>query len=164
VVIVFFPFIMAAREHESRYRKTASILLLVLQYWISAFLSWLGVRPLLPPAIQQPPVGLAIVPGLIAVTATVILFWLGQGGSRNLPARRPDPDTSNAIGDRTEDRLWRLGIFYFNRDDPSVLVEKRFGIGYTLNFARPVAWLILLLPVLTLISVTTVIAARHMTR
>ncbi len=151
-------------EHESRYRRTASILLLVLEYWIAVLFSWLGVRPLLPQTFQQPPVGFAIVPGLIAVAATAILMWLGQGGSRISPAQPPDPEATNPIGDRTEDRFWRLGIFYFNRDDPSVLVEKRFGIGYTVNFARPVAWLILLLPVLTLIAVTTTIAADVLPR
>ena len=46
------------------------------------------------------------------------------------------------VGDRTPDRYWKLGIFYFNRDDPAVLVEKRFGLGYSLNFARPTAWII----------------------
>ena len=35
------------------------------------------------------------------------------------------------------------GIFYFNPDDPAVWVPKRFGIGYTLNFARPAAWIVL---------------------
>lgn len=148
-------------EHESRYRRTASILLLVLEYWIAVLFSWLGVRPLLPHAFQQPPVGFAVVPGLIAVTASAILLWLGQGGSRIPPAQPSDPRSPIPIGDRTEDRFWRLGVFYFNRDDPSVLVEKRFGIGYTVNFARPVAWLILLLPLLTVIAVTTTIAARH---
>lgn len=151
-------------EHEARYRRTASVLLLVLEYWIAGLFSWLGVRPLLPHAFQQPPVAIAIVPGLIAVTATAILLWLGQGGSR-IPRGEPsDPQSRIAIGDRTEDRFWRLGIFYFNRGDPSVLVEKRFGIGYTVNFARPVAWLILLLPLLTVIVITTTIAARQMTR
>ncbi|MEE8556523.1 MAG: DUF5808 domain-containing protein [Myxococcota bacterium] len=27
------------------------------------------------------------------------------------------------------------GMFYINREDPSVLVEKRFGLGYTRLFA-----------------------------
>ena len=31
------------------------------------------------------------------------------------------------------------------RDDSAVVVEKRFGLGYTLNFARPATWVILLL-------------------
>ncbi len=47
------------------------------------------------------------------------------------------------IGDRTPDQCWRAGMFYVNRTDPAVLVEKRFGIGYTLNFGRPAAWLLL---------------------
>ena len=49
------------------------------------------------------------------------------------------------VGDRTADRYWKMGIFYFNREDSAVLVEKRFGLGYTLNFARPAAWVIVLL-------------------
>lgn len=151
-------------EHESRYRRTASILLLALEYWVAVLCSWLAVRPLLPHAFQQPPVGLAMLPGLIAVAATAILMWLGQGGSRISPAQPTDPESTTPVGDRTEDRFWRLGIFYFNREDPSVMVEKRFGIGYTVNLARPVAWVIILLPVLTLIAVTTTIAARHMMR
>ena len=32
-----------------------------------------------------------------------------------------------------------LYIFYFNRKDPRVIVPKRIGIGWTLNFARPMA-------------------------
>jgi hypothetical protein len=46
------------------------------------------------------------------------------------------------VGDRTEDCHWKLGIFYFNPDDVAVIVEKRFGLGYTLNFARLATWTI----------------------
>ena len=52
--------------------------------------------------------------------------------------------SAEAVGDRTDDRYWLLGVFYFKRDDPAVLVEKRFGIGYTVNFARPMSWTIFL--------------------
>ena len=31
-------------------------------------------------------------------------------------------------------------MFYVNANDPALMVEKRFGIGYTLNFGRPGAW------------------------
>jgi uncharacterized membrane protein len=52
-------------------------------------------------------------------------------------------------------QAWR-GIFYVNPEDPRLWVPKRFGMGYTLNFARPVAWLILLallvLPVLAVLA------------
>jgi uncharacterized membrane protein len=45
--------------------------------------------------------------------------------------------------DGTPDRYWKAGIFYVNPGDPAVFVEKRFGIGYTVNFGRPAAWVIL---------------------
>jgi hypothetical protein len=35
---------------------------------------------------------------------------------------------------------WILGVLYFNRKDPRVIVPKRYRLmGWTLNFARPMA-------------------------
>jgi uncharacterized membrane protein len=46
-------------------------------------------------------------------------------------------------------------VFYVNPDDPALFVERRFGIGYTINFGHRGAWVIIgalvaiiLLPVL----------------
>ena len=47
---------------------------------------------------------------------------------------------------------WRLGIFYFNRQDRRLLVRKRHGFGWTLNFAHVAAWVIIGLIVLLLVS------------
>lgn len=35
----------------------------------------------------------------------------------------------------TESKYWKLGIFYYNPDNPSGVVDKRKGIGVTINFA-----------------------------
>ncbi len=35
-------------------------------------------------------------------------------------------------------------MFYYNPDDPAIFVSKRVGIGYTMNFANKVAWLVML--------------------
>jgi uncharacterized membrane protein len=32
---------------------------------------------------------------------------------------------------------------YYNPSDAAIVVPKRFGWGWTLNFARPVAWVYL---------------------
>jgi uncharacterized membrane protein len=151
-------------EHEARFRRAASVLLVALEYWIAIEFAWLALRPLLPVFLQRPPPAIAMVPGLLIVLATAVLMWLGQGGSRMPSAGRSSSAATRPIGDRTEDCLWRLGVFYFNRDDPSVLVERRFGIGYTVNFARPMAWVIVLLPLLALALAAATIAARHMGR
>jgi uncharacterized membrane protein len=46
-------------------------------------------------------------------------------------------------GDRTPDACWKLGVFYFNPADPAVFVAKRFGVGYTFNFASRWSWVML---------------------
>jgi uncharacterized membrane protein len=70
----------------------------------------------------------------------VVIIRIGQSGSRIRlagPAAGRGPTVN-----RDDDRLYRFGLFYFNPDDPSVFVPKRFGVGWTLNVARPVTWLI----------------------
>lgn len=62
----------------------------------------------------------------------------GQAGEKLLGEEKQyyvDPD---------EEGQWKYGVFYFNMDDPSVFVEKRFGIGPTLNYARWEAWVFIL--------------------
>jgi uncharacterized membrane protein len=35
---------------------------------------------------------------------------------------------------------WKLIIFYYNPDNPRVFVPKRVGLGWTVNFAKPIIW------------------------
>ena len=75
---------------------------------------------------------------LIATTAICVYLAIkvGQGGSR-LKGTYGKP--AEAVDD---DSHWIGGFLYFNKKDPSVFVEKRFGIGYTLNFGNPVSMLV----------------------
>ncbi|WP_079700546.1 DUF5808 domain-containing protein [Daejeonella lutea] len=41
---------------------------------------------------------------------------------------------------------WRL--FYYNPDDPSIFVDKQFGIGWDLNFAHRKSWYLMLFLIL----------------
>jgi len=41
---------------------------------------------------------------------------------------------------RNNQKYWAGGLFYINPNDKRLWVEKRFGYGWTLNFARPIAW------------------------
>lgn len=53
-----------------------------------------------------------------------------------------------------DDRHWKLGQFYVNRDDRRVLVPKRIGFGRTLNFAHPVSWLMFAAPIVVALIAT----------
>lgn len=139
---------------ESQFRTTVSILLLAVEYLVALQSSWIALQPVLPAAHRGPPWGIALLLPLVVVIAiTAVLMRLGQGGSRR-PAPHPQESAASApVGDRTEDRFWKLGLFYFNRDDPAIVVEKRFGIGYTINLAHPAAWAIILLLVLVAVAI-----------
>src|SRR5690606_14446097 len=64
-------------------------------------------------------------------------------------------DKHNKVERVDEDRYWIGGFLYFNRSDPSIFVEKRFGIGWTLNFANPLGYLIIFVPIILIILITS---------
>jgi uncharacterized membrane protein len=40
---------------------------------------------------------------------------------------------------------WKLGILYFNKEDKRIIVPKRIGfLGWTVNFATPIVYVILI--------------------
>lgn len=83
------------------------------------------------------PIGLSFI---MILWAIILSFTTGQGGSRLNIGRTKEGDTIN----RDEDKHWKLGQFYFNKNDPSIFLEKRFGVGWTINCAHPIAWIFIL--------------------
>jgi uncharacterized membrane protein len=47
--------------------------------------------------------------------------------------------------DGTPDACWKLGQIYYNPNDPALMVEKRFGVGYTINLGNRASWLLIAL-------------------
>jgi len=40
---------------------------------------------------------------------------------------------------------WKLGIFYFNKEDKRIIISKRLKLfGWTLNFANPLSYIIMI--------------------
>ncbi|MFB7155729.1 DUF1648 domain-containing protein [Lysinibacillus sp. NPDC056232] len=81
-----------------------------------------------------------MITAIMIIGVIVLAITTGQGGSRVKNVRTTDGTVIN----RDDDHYWKLGQFYFNRKDPSWFLEKRFGVGWTMNLANPLAWLILI--------------------
>ena len=68
-------------------------------------------------------------------------IWLGistgQGGSRL-------GGNDQNVTDRMDDHYWKLGGIYANPNDPAIFVERRFGLGWTINVGNPRALLVLI--------------------
>jgi len=54
-----------------------------------------------------------------------------------------------------EEEYWKWGFIYYNPTDPKVFLPKRSGLGYTLNFAKPIS-IILILSVIIVIVLSII--------
>jgi uncharacterized membrane protein len=105
-----------------------SLLLSSLRDWRVYRLSGVGAAlPLLPAVI-----------GLVILVAVAVR--MGQAGSRLAgPSGRQD---SASDVNRNDDRFWKGGLIYVNRDDPAIMVGNRFGVGWAPNLGNPRACLL----------------------
>jgi uncharacterized membrane protein len=151
----------AGGEAESHFRRTVALVLIAVEYLIGLMFAGTSLLPLRPGPPPMP--AMTALPLLFAGIVIVVLVRQGQGGSRTVAGGEVYPEgdrraesiakaSARPIGDRTADRYWKAGLFYVNPDDPALFIEKRFGVGYTINFGRPTSWVILggivLLPVI----------------
>lgn len=75
----------------------------------------------------------------IVIGSIALSVICGQAGSHVFKKMQADEEF---LAD--DDEHWKLGIFYFNKEDASVFLPKRFGVGWTINFSRPAAWAVMI--------------------
>ncbi|WP_071392995.1 DUF1648 domain-containing protein [Bacillus tuaregi] len=80
---------------------------------------------------------------MLLVLVGTLIFALKVGRS----GKQITADSTESMEDYDDDQYWKGGLFYFNKSDPSIFVEKRFGVGWTLNFANPIGYFIIFVPI-----------------
>jgi len=111
------------------------------EYFLAIVFAFVALMPLVgPPKFAL----VLILPIILIAVVFAAAHQLNQTSAHAVSAAAL-PGADGVFGDGTLDEHWKMGIFYYNPDDPALMVEKRFGIGYTLNFARGRAWLVLVL-------------------
>jgi uncharacterized membrane protein len=111
-------------------RRRALVPMAALAWLCTGLFCLIGLTPL----IQLSASHFIAVMTIYLVLVAAISFWLLRRGGLILSSPSTEPY------DSTPDSGWHAGIFYFNKADAAVIVPKRFGLGWTLNFARPTAW------------------------
>ena len=144
-----------AAAAEQRFRLVNVLVLVLAGYAMAIMLSvtTLESLPIFGHALSGR-VGFIMLPMMLFNFGVAIwMFRVGQGGQRAVPAAA----RQEVHGDATPDQAWKVGgLFYFNRHDPAIWVEKRIGLGYTLNIGNSRAWLLIGM------MVAPVIAARFL--
>ena len=143
-------------KQQLAFRKYSSWLSFVMSVGVTLLMGYLHLQTI-HPEITSSLVMIALPIGfLVLAFASVAIFTVkvGQGGSR-LKVGEEEVVAGNPHSTSVDDdRFWKGGIFYINKDDPSVFVEKRFGVGWSVNYARPLAWLFILGPALLIIGIS----------
>jgi uncharacterized membrane protein len=124
---------------QTRFRAAMSRFVAVLGLLVTAMLTTLAVTSVQVALGEREtlPLVALLFGGAIFFYAIFGSAWLairyGQGGARLENGQATAPLTDGLA----DNRLWKLGMFYVNRDDPAWLVERRFGFGYTINLGNP---------------------------
>lgn len=126
-----------SKEQNRVFRYRWSIYMIVMAILINLFVTFLNLNGL--QVIKSNSKVMRVFPlvfvVIISIGSLMMGLKTGQGGSR-IKLENREGDKSNLI-DRDDDRYWKLGnSIYINKDDPALFVEKRFGIGWTMNFGR----------------------------
>jgi uncharacterized membrane protein len=125
----------ARRDHEMR--AAMSSLIGRIMFVITLVFTWAAIAPRL-----IPDTGITLTGTLVAVlliVVIVVLFvvrWrrLMRGDAAAIATERA---VDAAVDAPDDDRYWKAGIFYVNGDDPSLFVQRRFGVGWTVNLGHP---------------------------
>ena len=90
-------------------------------------------------------ISLFILTVLMVIPPILISVRAGQAGNKLKPVLTAQEEkemksfSTLSFGksiDRGDDSFWKLGMFYYNKEDPSLFVEDRFGSNGGLNLAR----------------------------
>jgi uncharacterized membrane protein len=128
-----------AARLERRFKRGNAVYFVLSAYCMAILFALMGVRPVLAHTTRLP-LGIWIILAVVMILGFGLIawmYWLGQGGRRQVPVDEVVPP-----GDGSSDDGWKAGMFYYNPGDPALLVERRMGWGWTLNFGHRVSWLI----------------------
>ena len=66
-----------------------------------------------------------------------IMMRYGQGGQRLKSKGNHSSGEKQTVNGYDDDKNWIGGLIYYNPNDPALWVEKRFGLGMTINMGIP---------------------------
>ena len=147
-----------AGERTNIFRHRMVLLILIIPafmnitFALSSFQEWGLIRNI--------NIAILISPVLAIVVVTMIVsFTTGQGGSniRIRDNQKSPVNTESGRDTADDDRYWKGGVIYVNRNDGRIMVPKRFGVGFTINMGNPVGLaifaIIISIPVAIIIAV-----------
>lgn len=131
------PRVSGREGHQyRRVRRINLIAMLASAYLMAALLSWTTIVAMFAENARdlRLPLPIRVAPFALLIGGTLAIRVM----------RRTAVPEGPPAGDTTPDSCWILGRLYVNRADPALFVERRVGLGYTLNLGNPWSWVVIL--------------------
>lgn len=130
------------REHKMRNLSTEMMALMNLI--TTLFLGFISVQSFWSIVYDDMTLSMAYsMPLFIVLIFGSIYYYMKRSKALNAQFKELD-NLESSPGD---DEHWKWGIFYYNKDNPDLFIEKKFGVGWTVNFARPGIWIFFVLAI-----------------
>lgn len=144
-----------SRAQQLAFRKYSSWLLFIVSISVTVLLGYLQLTIIAPETISSG-VTLAFTIGFLIVILGAVFYYtvkVGQSGTRVVVSEQDA--VQEGFIDLDDDRYWKWGLFYVNKNDPSILVEKRFGVGWTVNMGHKLSWVVLVLLIGSIVLISS---------
>ncbi|AKN32135.1 hypothetical protein Ccar_15195 [Clostridium carboxidivorans P7] len=148
----------ASKERNKifRYRWSAYMILMAIAINILFTVGNLSILQVIKMSAKTSMIVIFTITMLIIVSSIVMSVKTGQGGSK-IKVGSMDEENEK-VQDRDDDKYWKLAnSIYVNKDDPAIFVEKRFGIGWTMNFGNTKSIIIAVVFIILMIALPILI-------
>ncbi|WP_315115264.1 DUF5808 domain-containing protein [uncultured Clostridium sp.] len=153
IIIMFYSFLSINKSKQNlnggnvedirfqnvKFRRVMGIFIIIITYAISILFTAtsLGSMNLISP-IKESIIIISMSAFTIILSFAVMIYSykVGQGG-KNIPLEKDGQDKEKLIINREDDDNYIWGMIYYNPEDPALFIEKRAGVGWTINVARP---------------------------
>lgn len=136
-----------SRERELVSRKYGSILLAIVSVGVTFLFTYLHLLTIFPD-LGNPVQSMSLIIGFVLLTLAATGFYVFKIVKISHSSEEtPELD----VLDADDDKYWKGGLIYINKEDPSMLVEKRFGVGWTINLGNIKTWVLIMTPLLAIL-------------
>lgn len=144
--------LQASKQRQLTLRKATSWFLFFTVLMLTILFTFFQLTTIHPKMFEHSILKVVIPFGtLILILVGTVILTVKVGLSDK---KQPQSNVENTMMDLDDDRYWKAGLFYFNKNDPSIFVEKRFGVGWTINFANPLGYLLIFGPLILIFLIT----------
>jgi uncharacterized membrane protein len=156
-----------SKEAQDAFRVALTNLTSAVALLICAFMTLLSVQIIRIGLSEIDSIGaivsVGVVAGVVVAASATGVIWVikkyGQGGA----LRETGSVEERLTGSLADNSHWLMGLFYYNADDPSMMIEKRFGVGFSFNYGNRKAQLIVLTVLALLVGLSVLALVGGMT-